>query len=474
MAELAGDFRTWHLPKAATVRLGKGALGLSDRAVALSADGRCLAVASGVGVWLYEPATSRALALLPSESAVISVSFSPEGLLAGGLDNGLVVLWEVETGERLYTLSHADGGWVTVAFSPDGTKLASGSPDQVIKVWEVERPRRVGTWEVATRTPWFALPVAFSPDGSRLVSGFSDGTVRLWDVATQTEVTTWEAHTVRVASVSFSPGGATLASAGGWGDPTVRLWDAATQTEIATLRGHTGQVLSVSFSPDGATLASAGGGEDPRSGCGTWRREIPMAAWDEHTAWVHSVTFSRDGSILVSAGAEGKVLLRELETGNAAGFSGHAGLSSMALSPDGLLLASGHREGTVGLWDAVTRTRIATLEGHPNVVESVSFSSDGRLLASGSWDHTIKLWDAATQTEIATLRGHTGQVRSVAFSPDGATLASAGGWEDPRSGCGTRPHKPRSPRCIPARCVRWRFPPTAPSWPRAAARKTIR
>ena len=98
VAELEGDYRTWHLPAAATVRLGKGALGGSDRAVALSADGRCLAVASAIGVWLYEASTSRAQALLPSESPVHSVSFSLDGTLAAGLDNGRVELWEVETG----------------------------------------------------------------------------------------------------------------------------------------------------------------------------------------------------------------------------------------------------------------------------------------------------------------------------------------------------------------------------------------
>ena len=110
VAELEGDYRTWHLPRAATVRLGKGAMGEGDRALALSADGRCLAVASGIGVWLYEAATSRALALLPSESPVHSVAFSVDGTLAAGLDNGQVALWEVETGERIATLRHADWG----------------------------------------------------------------------------------------------------------------------------------------------------------------------------------------------------------------------------------------------------------------------------------------------------------------------------------------------------------------------------
>ena len=128
VAELEGDYRTWHLPTAATARLGKGALGIGDRAVALSADDRCLAVASATGVWLYEAATSRALALLPTESPVHSVAFSLGGTIAAGLGNGQVELWEVETGERIGTLRHADWGQVTaVTFSPNGTTLVTGS-----------------------------------------------------------------------------------------------------------------------------------------------------------------------------------------------------------------------------------------------------------------------------------------------------------------------------------------------------------
>ncbi len=432
VAELEGDYRTWHLPTAATVRLGKGALGESDRTVALSADGRCLAVASGIGVWLYEASTSRALALLPTESPVHSVAFSLDGTLAAGLDNGQVELWEVETGERTGTLRHANWGGVAVVFSPDGTKLASGSLEQVIKLWDIETRREVGTWEVPRDSDFYwDISVAFSPDGSRLVSGFQDGTVRLWDIATQTELATLEGHTDRVTSVSFSPDGGLLASAGGWSDPTVRLWDAATQTEVATLRGHTDEVRSVSFSsPDGATLAS-----------GAWDRTVRLwdvatqeevATLEEHSGPVHSVSFSRDGATLISGAADGRVLLRDVETGNVAGLSGHGSLSSMALSPDGTLLAStgGWGDETVTLWDAATRTRIATLEGHTSSVTSVSFSSDGALLASGSWDRTVKLWNVGTRELVGTLEGHTSGVNAVAFTSDGATLASAGGRND--------------------------------------------
>ena len=475
VAELEGDYRTWHLPAAATVRLGKGALGESDRAVALSADGRCLAVASAIGVWLYEASTSRAQALLPASSPVHSVAFSPDGALAAGLANGQVELWEVETGVRIGTLRHADWGRITaVVFSPDGTRLASGSWDQVIKLWNVETRRLVGTWEVprADNLLW-SHSVDVSPGGAKLVSGFQDGTVRLWDVASRMEVATLEGHTDRVASVSFSSDGRLLASAGGWSDPTVRLWDAATQVEVATLKGHRGTVNSVSFSPDGATLASGSSDQTVRLwDVATYGKG---AVLERHGAGVHSVTFSPDRVTLISGAADGRVLLRDLDSRNAIGLSGHESLSSMALSPDGKVLATGNPAGTLTLRDAATRSRISNLEGHTDRVAVLSFSPDGSLLAgaggwqdktiklwdvptgelvgtleghsqgigavsfsypdgsllaSGSADRTVKLWDVGTRESIATLKGHSDQVTSVSFSRDGALLATAGGYED--------------------------------------------
>ena len=432
VAELEGDYRTWHLPRAATARLGKGALGESDRAVALSVDGRCLAVASSIGVWLYEAATARAQALLPTETGVHSVAFSLDGILAAGLDNGGVALWGVETGERTGTLRHGAWGGVTVVFSPDGTALASGSLEQIIRLWDVETRHLAGTWEVARGSDsYWDISVTFSPDGTRLVSGFQDGTVRLWDVAAQTEVATLEGHTDRVASVAFSPDGGLLASGGGRDDPTVRLWDAASQSQIAILRGNTSEVRSLSFSsPDGATLAS--GSSDGTVRLWDVDTHDETGIWADHRDGIRSVTFSPNGATLVSGAADGTVLLRDLETGNTAGLSGHASspLSSMALSPEGAILASGYLDGTVRLWDAAARTRIATLEGHTSGVTSLSFTTDGSLLASGSWDRTVKLWEVGTRELVGRLEGHAGGVVSVAFSPDGATLASAGGWND--------------------------------------------
>ena len=246
--DMEGDFLTWHLP-AGAFRLGKGVLGEGDRAVAFSPDGQRLAVASGIGVWLYEVATSRALALLRTVSPVYSVAISRDGAtVAAGLGNGQVELWEMERGTSIGTLEHSRM-WVTaVAFSPDGRSLAAGSEDQIIKVWDVETQAPVATWEVAKMGNGLGSTlVDFSPDGTMLVSGFDDGTVRLWDVPTQTEVATLEGHSDGVEAVAFAPDGQTVAS--GSFDKTVRLWDVTTRRQIGILPGHKWWVEVVAFSP---------------------------------------------------------------------------------------------------------------------------------------------------------------------------------------------------------------------------------
>jgi len=417
------NFQTWHLPDGAALRMGKGRIGTGDRAVAFSPDGQFLAVASGIGIWLYEVATSNELALLPS-TLVNSVSFSPDGttLASGsGWNNGAVELWDVATGTNIATLEEHTSWVKYVSFSPDGKTLAFGASGPLIELWDVATDTSIATLEEHTAP---GTSVSFSPDGKTLASGAENGTIMLWDVATGTTTAILEGHTQTkaVESVSFSPDGKTLASASG--DGTVRLWDVATGTTTAILRGHEAHVLCVSFAPDGAILAS-----------GAWDGSVKL--WDVatgqniatlsgHTGRVRSVSFAPDGKTFASASEDGTVKLWDVATGNAATLSGHTYLvSTMAFSPDGTTLASNSYawDGSVNLWDGTTGRKIATLSGHMGLITSVSFSPDGRTLASGGQDRTIRLWNVATRITTATFE-HTHGVTSVLFSPDGKTLAS--------------------------------------------------
>ena len=145
-----------------------------------------------------------------------------------------------------------------------------------------------------------------------------------------------------------------------------------------------------------------------------------------HSDFVEDVRFSPDGKLLASGSKDGTVRLWDPTTGTCRStLEGHSSyVTSVAFSPDGKLLASGAYDNTVRLWDPATGTGRSTLEGHSSDVTSVAFSADGKLLASGSDDNTVRLWDPATGTCRSTLEGHSDWVRSVAFSPDGKLLAS--------------------------------------------------
>jgi len=279
-------------------RWGKGRI---NRAV-FSPDGRLLAVASSLGIYLYDAGTLEEVRFIPADAWVRSVAFSPDGqtLVSGSWKT--VRLWRVADGTLLRTLEgHTD--WVrSVAFSPDGRLLASGSIDGTVRLWRVSDGALLRTLE--GHTDWVES-VAFSPDGQTLASGAADTTVRLWRAADGTLLRTLEGHTDWVRSVAFSPDGQTLAS--GSDDHTVRLWRAADGALLRTLEGHTGSVTSVAFSPDGQTLAS--GSVDGTVRLWGVSDGALLRTLEGHTDWVRSVAFSPDGRLLSSGSGDGTVRL---------------------------------------------------------------------------------------------------------------------------------------------------------------------
>jgi len=276
-----------------------------------------------------------------------------------------------------HTLSGHSFSVYSVAFSPDGKTLASGSGDKTIKIWNVTTGQEIRTLKGHSDG---VISVAFSPDGKTLASGSADKTIKIWNVATGQEIRTLSGYSSLVRSVAFSPDGKTLAS--GSRDDTIKIWNVATGQEIRTLSGHSDAVISVAFSPDGKTLAS--GSEDKTIKIWNVATGQEIRTLEGHSDWVFSVAFSLDGKTL----------------------------------------ASGSEDKTIKIWNVATGQEIRTLKGHSYPLRSVAFSPAGKTLASGSMDKTIKIWNVATGQEIRTLKGHSYGVNSVAFSPDGKTLAS--------------------------------------------------
>src|SRR5712671_7129019 len=188
--------------------------------------------------------------------SVKSVAFSPDGFrIVSGSEDKTIRLWDAETGDPIgKPLDRHSDGVNSVAFSPDGSRIVSGSWDKTIRLWDAETGD-------AIRKPLeghssHVNSVAFSPDGSRIVSGSSDKTIRLWDAETDDAIgKPLEGHSSHVNSVGFSPDGSRIVS--GSSDNTIRLWDAETGDAIGRpLEGHSGDVSSVAFSPDGSRIVS--------------------------------------------------------------------------------------------------------------------------------------------------------------------------------------------------------------------------
>jgi WD40 repeat protein len=394
-----------------------------------------------IAAWRINPSADARYAMLAAAArpgiavlaghtgGVYSVAFSPDGKTLASGTNTALQLWDVATRRPIGHPLAGSSGVGSVAFSPDGKTLASSGAHGV-RMWDVATRRPIGHPLTGHTGP--VASVAFSPDGKTLASGGGAPGVRLWDVATSRPIGHPLAGSSGVESVAFSPDGKTVAAASG--DNTVRLWDVATGRPI----GHppttgTGLLFSVAFSPDGKTLASANGDGTVR----LWNAATDRPMGDLVTGRTNgvysrlSVAFSPDGETLASGRSNGTVRLWDVATGRPTGepLPGHTGpVDSVAFSPDGKTLASGGADGTVRLWDVATGRQIGNpLAGHTGPVGSVAFSPDGKTLASGGADGTVRLWDVATGRPIGSpLTGHTNSVFSLAFSPDGKTLARGG------------------------------------------------
>jgi WD40 repeat protein len=411
-------------------------------------------------VTLWNPATEQVSgAPLPADSGspggVNGVAFSPDGPLATADADGTVKLWNTATRQEIGAPLPADtspqGGVNGVAFNPDGTLLATADADGTVTLWNTATRREVGAPLLAdtgtsgvspiTSPPSSVSGVAFSPNGTLLATADADGTVKLWNTDTRHEVGALpDPEGGSVNGVAFSPDGTLLASAYGGG--IVGLSNPDTEEgphapifadPASEPSGQHPGVSGVAFNPHGTLLAGGDGTVqlwDPATG-----REAgaPLQAGNVVGANAVGVAFSPDGTLLASADDDDTVTLWNPATRRELGVLPGTGASGVAFSPHGTLLASADDDGTVTLWNPATRRQVRALlpagTGTGGSVNGVAFSPDGTLLASAEADGTVRLWNPATGQEVRALRpagtGTGDSVNGVAFSPHGTLLASA-------------------------------------------------
>ncbi len=362
------------------------------------------------------------------------------------------------TGELQKTLRGHHDSATSLAFSPDGKRLAGGGLDSLVIVWDLDGDRKVlyrgHVGEINT--------VGFSPDGRRLVTAGQDRTVRIWD-ATRGQGPRVLAATESQAHVAVPSRDGTRIAVAHW-DPVatnIRLVDAESGREIRPLRslpfykGVISRIL-VAFSPDGRWIASTDGNTSLQVHDAETGQE--RATLTNHPSRLTALEFDADGKRLAVGFDEQIKVWSWAEAREVASIPCRFSPQALAFSPDGSKLAAvgtgtfdvANRLPQPGLgqvWETASGKLLFDLPRNDLRIVAVAFSPDGSKLATSSWDRTARLVDASNGKELFALRGHSSYVNGVGFSPDGSRPGHGEFRQhDQALGRGQRPGGPRTHR----------------------------
>jgi WD40 repeat protein len=355
---------------------------------------------------------------------VYHADFSPDGklLVTAGWDN-TARLWQVATGKLLQIFSGHKESIEYATFSPDGKLLATVSFDNTARLWQVTTGKLL---KVLIGHKESIEHAAFSPNGEILATASNDNTAQLWQVSTGKLLKILTGHEDAVFHVAFSPNGKLLVTASN--DNTARLWQVSTGKQLKVLSEHQNGIRHAAFSPNGELLITAGWDDTAR----LWLVKTGqlLKELNQHEDNVRYATFSPDGKLVVTVSDDNTARLWLAETGQLLNLlTGHTDdLNHAAFSSDGKLLVTASDDSTARLWQVSNERLLKKLNQHKDEIWHLAFSPDGKLIVTASNDHTARLWQVETGKELKVLSGHTDEVRYAAFSPDGKLLATAS-WD---------------------------------------------
>ena len=444
------------------LRLGRGTV----NELAISPDGNYLAVASGIGVWLYTYPDLEDIAYLDDHAdAVESVRYAPDGhALVTYPEFGPIVIRDSQSGERLHTLPDTEGWIMDVAFTPDATRLITAMGSTIV-IWDVESGEmlhRIFSGNCCTRA------LAVSPDGTTVAAN-SSGVVVTWDIASGDTLGVWAGHLQSISVMTYSPDGTALASGGNDGKILIR--DAVTGERIHQFDGGERQITTLSYTSDETILVSADRAGNivlwdtdtgdrlttyeltqyntpsvkslnllfanqhilatyENNAIALWDRELeaPIYTLEDH---YHAVQVASDGESFAAITVLGTFAVHDSVTGDIiATHPAHLGIAPQAIfAPDSQLFVFTGSEGSTAIWDILASTQLDDIRTDGTYVLDLCYTSDARHIAASIRWNQLLFWHLETDENIDTMTiiDREENTYDIACAPDGQTVASAEG-----------------------------------------------